>query len=237
MAHSTSVKRLSIIIPAYNEEKTIRFVLHNVLDVPLDHLSIEKEIIVVDDGSFDGTKEILKEFKDIRVITHYINQGKGSAIRTGLNHSTGDIIIIQDADLEYDPSDFPELLKPILDGRAQVVYGSRFKKKRYPKRMNLINYAANKFLTLLADVLYFITISDEATCYKVFDAKLLKSIRLTCQEFEFCPEVTAKLAKMRVPIHEVPISYSARTFREGKKIGFVDAFQAVKTLLKFRIVK
>ncbi len=236
MVSYATKKRLSILIPVYNEEKTLKFVIDNVLDVPLDHLNVEKEVIVVDDGSYDDTKEILSHFDSIIVISHYINQGKGSAIRTALNHATGDIILIQDADLEYDPGEYAALIQPILDNKTSVVYGSRFLKKKYPKRMNVLNFLGNKLLTWMTKILYFINITDEATCYKVFSADVIKSIKLTCQEFEFCPEVTAKLAKKKIPICEVPISYSARTLAEGKKIGLTDALQAIKTLLKFRFV-
>ena len=140
MVSYATKKRLSILIPVYNEEKTLKFVIDNVLDVPLDHLNVEKEVIVVDDGSYDGTKEILSHFDSIIVISHYINQGKGSAIRTALNHATGDIILIQDADLEYDPGEYATLIQPILDNKTSVVYGSRFLKKKYPKRMNVLNF-------------------------------------------------------------------------------------------------
>jgi glycosyltransferase involved in cell wall biosynthesis len=228
-------RRLSIIIPAYNETRTIDRLLHAVKSVDLAPLGLDREIIVVDDGSIDDTSEIIKnKHPDVVVISHFINQGKGNAIRTALHHATGDIILIQDADLEYDPSDYPKLLAPIVAGKAKVVFGSRFLDRAYPRRMHLSNFVANRVLTTLSNVLYNVHITDEATCYKVFDGELLRSMRLRCQEFEFCPEVIALLGRQKIPIVEVPVRYVARTSEEGKKIGWRDGIQAVRVLVTYR---
>lgn len=227
------MKRLSIIIPAYNESKTIGAILKKIKNVPLR--GIEKEVIVVDDASTDGTKEILKKNKDksIKVLYHNKNSGKGAAIRTGLKYATGDIILIQDADLEYDPKDYQKLIKPILKRKADVVYGSRLlgQKSKYSK---FAYYAAGRSLTMLANILYGINISDEPCGYKVFKANIIKNIPLKCKRFEFCPEITAKISKKHIKIFEVPTSYSPRSREEGKKIKFRDWLEAVYTLVKYR---
>ena len=224
--------KLSIIIPAYNEERTIGTIINKVKNVDLK--GIKKEIIVVDDGSKDKTAEILKNIKGIRVITHKKNRGKGYAIRTGIKFATGDIIIIQDADLEYDPNDYYSLIKPIIDGKTKVVYGSRRLLKENVQHAGFSFYLGGLTLTWLANFLYNIKITDEPTCYKVFKSDVLKSIELTCKRFEFCPEVTAKIAKKGIKIYEVPIHYYPRSTKEGKKIKAKDWFEAVWTLLKFR---
>ncbi len=225
--------KLSVIIPAYNEIKTIEAILKKVKEVPLG--SAEKEIIVVDDASKDGTAELLKEIKDssIKIFFHQQNQGKGAAIRTGLKYSTGDIVLIQDADLEYDPGDYPKLIAPILEGNADVVYGSRLlgQKSRYSK---FAYYAAGKSLTALANILYGIGITDEPCGYKVFRADIIKKMPLKCSRFDFCPEITAKIAKKKIKIFEVPASYNPRSREEGKKIKFRDWLEAVYTLIKYR---
>ncbi|MDI6715607.1 MAG: glycosyltransferase family 2 protein [Actinomycetota bacterium] len=221
--------KLSVIIPCYNEKATILEILRKVQEV-----SIDKEIIIVDDGSTDGTRELLSGLSDdnVKVILHEKNKGKGAAIRTGIGHASGDIIIIQDADLEYDPNDYPALVKPIENGDALVVYGSRL------LRQNNISYLryflGGKLITLITNLLYGTKITDEPTCYKVFRADLLKSLDLKCTRFEFCPEVTAKIAKKHIKIHEVPISYYPRSLEEGKKIGWKDGIEAILTLLKYR---
>ena len=231
-------KTISVIIPAYNERRTIDKILNAVKAVDLEPLGIEREIIVVDDGSVDETAEIIRrQHPDVVLISHFINQGKGNAIRTALHRATGDIVLIQDADLEYDPSDYPALLKPIIDGEALVVFGSRFLDRSYPRRMHAANFIANKVLTSLANVLYQVHVTDEATCYKVFDGDLLRSLRLRCQEFEFCPEVIGLLGRRGIAIHEVPVRYVARTEEEGKKIGWMDGFAAVRTLLYYRFAR
>ena len=222
--------RLSVIVPAYNEHDTIEESIARVKRVGLD-----AEIIVVDDYSNDGTRELLQRIPDIKLILHDRNIGKGMSIRTALQHVTGDIVIIQDADLEYDPEDFHAMVEPIISGKADVVYGSRFLKST-PK-MRLANYLANRVLALTASILYGAKITDEATCYKAFRADLIKGMNLTCKRFEFCPEVTAKVLRSGIRIVEVPISYTARTTVMGKKIGAWDGVVALWTLIKFRFVK
>ncbi len=221
----------SIIIPVYNEASTVAELIEKVRAV-----DIKKEIIVVDDGSTDGSYEVAKalEGDDLKVILHEKNMGKGMALRTGIKHATGDIIIPQDADLELDPNDYHALIKPIVDGRTKVVYGSRILGQGRSQNQSFIYYLGGRFLTVVTNLIYNIKITDEATCYKVFDAKLIKNIKLECEGFEFCPEVTAKLAKLKETIIEVPIKYFPRTTNEGKKVQFKDAIIAVKTLLKYR---
>lgn len=230
--------KISVLIPVFNEKNTILQLIEKVKAVPL-----RKELILVDDFSFDGTKEILKKIKDpeIKVLFHERNYGKGHAIRTAIKHATGDIMIVQDADLEYDPQDYPSLIKPIVENKARVVYGTRFPRKKdrwFPffHYFSIFNpfYMANKILTVSANVLYLTNITDEATCYKVFDSKVLKSLNLKCEKFEFCPEVTAKVRKKGYKIYEVPISYFPRSVKEGKKIKLKDAFEAIWTLIKYR---
>jgi glycosyltransferase involved in cell wall biosynthesis len=221
--------KLSVIIPVYNEVRTIAKTIERVRRV-----DIEKEIVVVDDFSTDGTRELLSQIPDITLVLHKQNMGKGFAIRTALEHVTGDVVVIQDADLEYIPEDFPFLIAPILDGEAEVVYGSRFMKAR--PIMRRANYIANRMLAAAANILYGAHITDEATCYKAFKASLIKSIPLTCKRFEFCPEVTAKVLRRGRRIIEVPVRYEARTCEQGKKIGWWDGVVALWTLIKFRIV-
>lgn len=223
--------KVSIIIPAYNEEKTIKQAICAIEEIDLD-----KEIIVVDDKSEDLTCQIIEEMKcvNIRLVKQKVHQGKGAAIREGLQHVTGEIVIIQDADLEYNPGDYPKLIEPIVEQKAWVVYGSRFKGEI--RGMKLKNLLANKILTYVTNVLFKAHISDEATCYKVFRADLIKEIPLKCRGFEFCPEVTAKICKRHIPLVEVPISYQARTIHEGKKVRWIDGFIALYTLIKYRLV-
>jgi dolichol-phosphate mannosyltransferase len=227
--------RVSIIIPVYNEFQCLAQVLRRVMEAPLPP-GCEKEIIVVDDGSSDGTTELLDQFeRSPLVLVHHsvVNFGKGAAIRVGLAKATGDIILVQDGDLEYDPNDYPTIIEPLVSGQAQVVYGSRFRAR--PRGMKWANWLANKILTLLSNVLFGAGITDEATAYKAFRADVLKSIRLRCMRFEFCPEVTAKIRRLGYTIHEVPISYNARGIAEGKKIRWQDGVQALWTLLKYRV--
>ncbi|HWE29074.1 MAG TPA: glycosyltransferase family 2 protein [Polyangia bacterium] len=232
---SRHYRRLTVVIPAYNETRTIDRILTAVKQIDLRPLGLEREIVVVDDGSVDDTSAIIRDkHPDVVLISHFVNQGKGNAIRTALQRATGDIILIQDADLEYDPNDYPALLQPIVDGQAQVVFGSRFLDRAYPRRMHLSNFVANRVLTLLSNALYGLHITDEATCYKVFDGDLLRGLRLRCQEFEFCPEVIALLGRQKIPVVEVPVRYVARTNEEGKKIGWLDGVQAVRTLVGYR---
>ncbi|RJQ33532.1 MAG: glycosyltransferase family 2 protein [Actinobacteria bacterium] len=228
--------KLSIVIPVYNEQNTIKEVLEKIEAVKLQP-DIEKEIIVVDDGSSDMTSEILKKFNDdkiYRIHNAVLNFGKGTATRIGIKYAKGDIILIQDADLEYDPNDYPALIAPIISNKAEIVYGSRFLGKT--ENMTKANLLANKILTFTANLLYRANISDEATCYKVFHKRALDDIELKCKRFEFCPEVTAKVRKKGYKIAEVPISYRARNTSEGKKIRWQDGFVAIWTLIKYRFV-
>lgn len=223
---------LSVIIPVFNERGTVAELLKRVALVPL-----RKEIIVVDDGSTDGTREILRGCEGqpgLRVLYHEQNGGKGRAIRTGLAVATGDVTVIQDADLEYDPHDFVALLKPFQEDGAQAVFGSRRLRKENKQYAGPVYYAGGIFLSWVTRVLYGIRITDEPTCYKMVDTRLLRSLNLTSERFEFCPEVTAKLARRGVPIIELPIKYMPRHKDEGKKIGWRDAVEAVWTLLRFR---
>jgi len=227
--------KLSILIPVYNEAPTLREILARVRAVPLD---IEKEIIVVDDGSTDGSREILRQEEtagDLRIFYHERNQGKGAAVRTAIIQATGDILLIQDADLEYDPREYPNLLQPILEGRADVVYGSRFLGGPR-KAMFFTHMLGNKLLTLVTNILFDTILSDMETCYKVFRAEVVKQIPLRSRRFEFEPEVTAKILKRGYRIYEVPISYTGREYEEGKKITWRDGLLALWTLLKYRLV-
>jgi glycosyltransferase involved in cell wall biosynthesis len=238
---------LSIIIPVFNEEKTISELIRKVKNVDLSELEITKELIVVDDGSTDRTKKVLSGIDGITVYSHKTNLGKGAGIKTGIKKAKGDIIIIQDADLEYNPNEYKKLILPIVKGKTKVVFGSRFlgdlQRRRninFLKRVHtgqyILGYIGGRFLTLLSNFLYGIRITDEATGYKIFDAKLLKKIKLDCIKFEFCPEITAKIAKKGYKIIEVPISYNPRKYEEGKKINWKDGFHAVWTLIKYRFV-
>lgn len=226
--------KLSIIIPVYNERATIRQAIARVRAVNL--AGVEKEIIVVDDGSTDGTGDILRDYAGQGVIVHTFasNLGKGTAVRKGIETATGDIVLVQDADLEYDPQDYPALLEPIRQGQAEVVYGSRFLGQI--EDMRLSNRMANRAFALLTNLLCGTEITDEATGYKVFRAEVIKGLHIRARRFEFCPEVTAKLAKRGYKIHEVPIRYKGRSRKEGKKIGWRDGLMALWTLFKYRFV-
>ena len=225
--------KLSVIIPVYNEKQTILKIVRKVKAVDL-----EKEIMIVDDCSTDVTREELKSLerdREISIFYHDQHRGKGSAIRTALYHVQGDLVIVQDADLEYDPQDYVKLVRPIMEGKTKVVYGSRYLSKE-----NILPFTKFKIgvllLNWLVKVLYKFHITDEATCYKVFEAELLKSLSLKCKKFEFCPEVTAKVLKRGHKIIEIPISYRYRTVEEGKKIGWKDGLSAVLTLLRYRFL-
>jgi len=226
--------RLSVVIPAYNEKDTVLELLRRVDAVPL---SLEKEIIVVDDFSTDGTREVLGGLgrPDIKVLFHAKNMGKGSALRTGFSETTGDIVLIQDADLEYDPAEYPGLLAPILDGRADVVYGSRF--LGGPHRVLFFWHSVgNRFLTALSNMVTNLNLTDMETCYKVFRGDILRKLRLKSRRFGFEPEVTIKIAKLKCRIYEVPISYAGRNYSEGKKIGWKDGLAALWHILRYRFL-
>lgn len=223
---------LSVIVPVYNERETLSEILDRVRAVDL-----KKEIVVVDDGSTDGTKDVLREEEkkgDLKVLYHMTNRGKGAAVRTGLEHASGDFVIIQDADLEYDPRDYPKLLQPILEGQAEVVYGSRF--QAFKENMFFSQALGNSIVTLVTNLLYGTALSDMETCYKVFKAEVIKTIPLHSRRFELEPEITAKLLKRGYCIHEVPISYQGRKYHQGKKLTWRDGITALWTLIKYRFV-
>lgn len=227
--------KLSIVIPVFNEKNTIKEILRQVRAVDLG--DIDKEIIVVDDCSTDGTIDILKLEVDssLKVLYHKQNQGKGAAVRTGFASATGDLIIIQDADLEYDPEDYMKLIQPVLKGKATVVYGSRFTGER--RNMLYWHYLGNRFLSLVTNVLYNTTISDMETCYKLFTKEALEGLVIKANKFDFEPEITAKILRKGIRIYEVPISYTGRESHEGKKISWKDALPALWALAKYRVVR
>ena len=229
--------KLSIVMPCYNEQRTIEAVIQKVIAVDL---AIERELIIVDDGSTDGTRDYLATLnggKDIKVILHPVNKGKGAALRTGFSNATGDIIIVQDADLEYDPNEYPKLLKPILDGRADVVYGSRFFGGEPHRVLYFWHSLGNRFLTMLSNIFTNLNLTDMEVCYKVFKRDILKGITLTEDRFGFEPEFTAKIAKCDCTIYEVGVSYYGRTYEEGKKINWKDGFRAIYVILKYGIIR
>ena len=223
--------KVSIIIPVYNEKDSICELLKRVGQIPID-----KEIIVVDDGSCDGTKELLKRLQmpSLTILYNDTNHGKGRSIRKALEYIRGDIVLIQDADLEYDPNDYSSLIEPIISGKTEVVYGSRWLGDGFSNvSFNLFRFG-RWLLTVLTNVLYGIKITDEPCGYKVFKTEIIKSIPLACERFEFCPEITAKLSRKGYKIYEVPIKYNPRTIREGKKVTYRDGLEAIVTLLRYR---
>ncbi|HVT42339.1 MAG TPA: glycosyltransferase family 2 protein [Acidimicrobiales bacterium] len=225
---------LTVIVPVYNERTTVAEVIRRMRAV---ELPVVLQIIVVDDGSSDGSDKVLGALQDstVRLIRHEHNQGKGAAIRTGLAEAKGDLVMIQDADLEYDPNDWPRLLDPILRGKARVVYGSRFTGER--KNMLPLHWMGNRLLSLITNVLYRSTLSDMETCYKVFDARVLEGLTVVSNRFDFEPEITAKMLRRGHRIYEVPISYAGREFDEGKKITWRDGISALRALVKFRFTR
>ncbi len=227
------MKKVSVIIPVYNEQETIEPLIQKVEEAYFGGL--EKEIILVDDASSDGTKKILKEYeKKYKVLYHDVNKGKGAAIKTAVKEATGDYVVIQDADLEYSPNDYDRLLPLLINNEADVVYGSRFKNKENDKNFIWKNKLANKFLTLLTNILFDAEITDMETCYKAFKRDFIQGINIKSDRFDFEPEITAKVIKNKARLKEVPISYFGRGHDEGKKINWKDGIMAIFTMIKFR---
>ena len=231
---SPTYRLLSVVVPVFNERVTVAEVIRRVRAVKVP---VEIEVIVVDDGSSDGTDKVLSALADstVRVLTHPVNQGKGAAIRTGMAAARGDLLLVQDADLEYDPEDWPRLLDPILRGKAQVVYGSRFTGER--KNMLPLHWIGNRFLSMVTNILYSSTMSDMETCYKLFDRRVLEGITIESDKFDFEPEITAKVLRRGYRIYEVPISYAGREVSEGKKITWRDGIGAFRALIKYRFTR
>jgi glycosyltransferase involved in cell wall biosynthesis len=234
---------LSVVIPVYNEKKTIHEILRRVRAVP-----INKQVIIVDDCSSDGTREILQDLaqrdRELTVVFHEVNRGKGAALRTGFQHAIGELVIVQDADLEYDPDQYPQLLQPIVEGRADVVFGTRFTGETH-RVLYFWHSVANKGLTLLSNMFTNLNLTDMEVCYKVFRREIIQGITLKSDRFGFEPEVTAKVARFKLPdengqlrscrIYEIPVSYHGRTYREGKKIGIKDGFQALYCIIRYAL--
>jgi glycosyltransferase involved in cell wall biosynthesis len=233
--------RLSVVIPVYNEEKTLRILVDKVRQVP-----IRKELILIDDCSKDRTRDVLKaleaeggqdDFNKIRIFFHDVNQGKGAALKTGFSHVEGDIVIIQDADLEYDPAEYPRLLQPIVENKADVVFGSRFLGDQAHRVLYFWHYLGNRFLTTLSNCFTNLNLSDMETCYKVFRRSVIDEItpKLVQKRFGFEPEITARVARRRLRVFETSVSYAGRTYAEGKKIGWRDGFKALYCIIRFGI--
>ncbi len=236
MKADSPAARISIIIPCYNEVSTIEKLVDRVIKAPVVH----KEIILVDDCSTDGTSQLIRDKLESlveRVVYHQSNQGKGAALRSGIRLSTGDIVIIQDADLEYDPKEYPRLLAPILDDKADVVYGSRFSGGDPHRVLYFWHYIGNKFLTLLSNMFTNLNLTDMETCYKAFRGEIIRNISIEENRFGFEPEITAKIARLNCRIYEVGISYTGRTYEQGKKINYVDGLRAIWCIFKFFVKK
>jgi len=234
----SETKKLSVVIPVFNEKDTIVEIVDKVLSVDIDGVDIG--IVMVDDYSTDGTREIITEQlekKIEKVVFHDVNKGKGAALRTGFQHTTGDFVIVQDADLEYNPMEYPKILAPLLDGRADVVYGSRFKGEGAHRVLYFWHYVGNVMLTLASNMFTNLNLTDMETCYKAFRSEIIKNINIEQNRFGFEPEVTAKIAHLGCRVYEVGISYSGRTYEEGKKIGFKDAVNALWCIIKYHYKK
>lgn len=229
-------RSLSVIVPVFNERNTVAEIIRRMRAVTLPG-DLGLEVLVVDDGSSDGTDKVLTALEDstVRVVTHQTNQGKGAAVRTALGTVRGDLVLIQDADLEYDPDDWPRLIEPILKGKAQIVYGSRFTGER--KNMFPSHWLGNRFLTLATNILYRSTLSDMETCYKLFDRRVLAGITIRSARFDFEPEITAKVLRRGYRIYEVPISYAGREISEGKKISWRDGVGAILAIVRYRFTR
>lgn len=229
------MKKLTVLIPIFNEVNTLKEILQKVEEASF--CGLEKEVILIDDFSTDGTREILYELKDkYKIFYHDKNMGKGAALRTGFEYMTGDIVVIQDADLEYDPVDYEPLIKLILDGRADVAYGSRLSGGKPSRSFMFTHLLGNKLLTLMTNILYNTTLTDMETCYKAFRVEFIKGIEIKSNRFDFEPEITAKVLKRGARLYELPISYYGREYEEGKKITWKDGVHAILALIKFRFV-